>query len=93
MKNTRRTFTLGFKILAATMSIHCGRVCDVARELNISTSTLQHWKKLNQEGRFTTKKTSAEIYHKNELRKQKKELEIERDILKKAQNIFSRSGG
>jgi len=96
MKNTRRTFTLGFKILAASMSIHCGRVCDVARELNISTSNLQHWKKLYQEGRFNIKKTSAEITHKNELqklRKQIKELEIERDILKKVQNIFSRSDG
>lgn len=96
MKNTRRTFTLSFKILVASMSIHCGRVGDVARELNISTSTLQHWKKLYLEDRFTIKKTSAEISHKNELqklRKQIKELEIERDILKKAQNIFSKSGG
>jgi transposase-like protein len=93
MKNTRKTFTLGFKILAASMSIHCGRVCDVARELNISTSNLQHWKKLYQEGRFTIKKTSSEISHKNELQKLIKELEIERDILKKAQNIFSKSGG
>ncbi|WP_443135191.1 transposase [Flavobacterium sp. KACC 22763] len=56
MTNTRRTFTLGFKILAAAKSIHCGRVCDVARELNISPSTLQHWKKLYQEGGFTAKK-------------------------------------
>ena len=96
MKNKRRTFTLGFKILAATMSIHCGRVSDVAKELDISTSTLQHWKKIYQQGRFSIKKTSSEISHKNELlklRKQIKELEIERDILKKAQNIFSRSGG
>ncbi|WP_281865127.1 transposase [Flavobacterium sp. GSB-24] len=95
MKNKRRTFTLGFKILAASMSIHCKRVCDVAGELNISARTLQHWKKLYQEGRFTIKKTSNEIYHKNELqklRKQIKELEIERDIIKKAQNIFSGSG-
>ena len=82
--------------MAASMSIHCGRVSDVARELDISTSTLQHWKKLYQEGRYTIKKTSSEISHKNELlklRKHIKELEIERDILKKAQNVFSRSGG
>ncbi|WP_246074240.1 transposase [Flavobacterium daemonense] len=59
MKNTRRNFTLDFKILAATMSIHCGRVRDVARELNISKSALQYWKKIYQEGRFTIKKTSA----------------------------------
>ncbi|WP_243839329.1 transposase [Flavobacterium sp. S87F.05.LMB.W.Kidney.N] len=96
MENTRTTFTLDFKIVAASMSIHCGRVCDVARELNIITSNLQHWKKLYQEGRFTIKKTSSEISHKNELqnlRKLIKELEMERHILKKAQNIFSRSGG
>ncbi|KAF2326703.1 transposase [Flavobacterium sp. GN10] len=96
MKTTRRTFTLGFKILAATMSSHCGRVFEVARELDISTSTLQHWKKCYKEGRYNIKKTSAEISLKNELvklRKRIKELEIERDILEKAQNIFSKSGG
>jgi len=46
------------------MSIPCGRVSDVVRELDISTSTLQHWKKLYKEGRFTIKETSAEISHK-----------------------------
>lgn len=43
MKKTRNKHTLGFKILAASMSIHCGKVLEVARELNISADTLQHW--------------------------------------------------
>lgn len=96
MKKTRKKYTLGFKTLAASMSIHCGKVLDVARELNISKNTLQHWKKLYKEGKFSSKKNPSSDFDKNELlrmRRQIKELQMECAILKKAQSIFSKNGG
>lgn len=96
MKKTRKKYTLGFKILAASMSIHCGKVLEVARELNISPDTLQHWKKLYRNGKFGAKKQTSNDPDKKEfmkMRKQIKELQTECAILKKAQDIFSKNGG
>ncbi|CAA9202077.1 hypothetical protein FLACOL7796_04088 [Flavobacterium collinsii] len=42
MKKTRKKYTLEFNILAASMSIHCGKILDVARELNTCVDTLQY---------------------------------------------------
>ncbi|WP_263361318.1 transposase [Flavobacterium collinsii] len=96
MKKTRKKNTLGFKILAASMSINCGKVLEVAKELNISVDSLQHWKKLYKDGKFVAKKTSVSALDQKELlkmRKQIKELQTECAILKKAQDIFSKNGG
>lgn len=96
MKKTRNKHTLGFKILLASMSVHCGKVLEVARELNISADTLQHWKKLYKDVKFGAKKQISDDPDKKELmkmRKQIKELQTECAILKKAQDIFSKNGG
>ncbi|MFW0739429.1 transposase [Flavobacterium sp. T12S277] len=96
MKKTRKKYTLGFKILTTSMSIHSGKVLEMARELNISVDTLQHWKKLYKDGKFASKKPPASDFDKKELikmRRQIKELQTECAILKKAQNIFSKNGG
>lgn len=96
MKKTRKKYTSGFKVLAASMSINCGRALDVARKLIISTDTLQHWKKLYKYGKFDGKKKPSGDPDKKELMKmskQIKELQTECAILKKAQDIFSKNGG
>jgi transposase len=96
MVKARKKYSLEFKISAVTMSNQCGDVLYVAKELNISKNTLQHWKKFYKEGKFTFKRSSASDTTRNELlrlRKEIKELKIERDILKKALSIFSRRDG
>ncbi|WP_017496482.1 hypothetical protein [Flavobacterium sp. WG21] len=76
------------------MSIHCGKVFEVAWELNISTDPLQHWKKPYKEGKFGAKKQPSNDPDKKEfmkMRKHIKELQRECVILKKTQDIFSKN--
>ncbi|MCC9020702.1 MULTISPECIES: transposase [Flavobacterium] len=74
MKKTRKKYTLGFKILAASMSIHCERVLDVAQNLNISIDKLQHWKKLYKDGKFAAKKPFISALDQKELLKIGKQI-------------------
>jgi transposase len=61
-------------------------VASVARELGISEALLHNWKKQ----KFII---SSDVERENiELKKRLRELEMERDILKKAAIIFGRSG-
>nr|WP_315158865.1 transposase [uncultured Flavobacterium sp.] len=94
MKKARNSYSLEFKISAAKMSIHCGSIVNVANELKISRHTLEHWRKSYKDGKLTLKRSAASDAAKNEfskLRKQIRELKIERDILKKALSIFSKN--
>ena len=61
-------------------------VASVARELGVSEGVLHAWKKARLD-------TSSDLERENlELKKRLKEVEMERDILKKAALIFGRSG-
>ena len=96
MKKTRKKYTSGFKVLAASMSINCGRALDVARKLIISTDTLQHWKKLYKYGKFDGKKKPSGDPDKKELMKmskQIKELQTECAILKRLKTSSPRTAG
>lgn len=96
MKKTRKKYTLEFKILTASKSIQSGKVLEMARELNISADTLQHWKKFYKDGSFAAQMHPSCDFDKKEritMRRQIKELQTECAILKKAQNIFSKNGG
>jgi transposase len=92
----RRNFDKQFKLDAVRLTIEGGRkVAEVARDLGISENTLHNWRAHFKDhgtdafpgkGRFTP----AE----DELRRLQRELanvKEERDILKKALGIFSRS--
>jgi transposase len=57
---------------------------EVAQALGISENLLYKWKRLSQHQQPTTEQ---EVEH---LRRQLKQVEMERDILKKALGIFSR---
>ena len=64
---------------------------DVAREFNISRQTLSNWLKQDDldSGRRNDGLTTAEQAENARLRKRVRELEIERDILKKAAAWFA----
>jgi len=61
-------------------------VASVARELGVSTAQLHAWKKQKLE-------VATDVERENlELKRRLREVEMERDILKKAALIFGRNG-
>ena len=71
----------------AVKKIHDGQsVASVARELGCAESLLHRWK------RDTVEASSDSEKELTALRKKLREVEMERDILKKAALIFGRSG-
>lgn len=72
---------------AAVKKIHDGQsVASVARELGVAESLLHNWKRQVAENSSDSDKEVLS------LKKRIRELEMERDILKKAALIFGRSG-
>jgi transposase-like protein len=61
-------------------------VASVARELGVSTAQLHTWKKQKLEVATDTERENLE------LKRKLREVEMERDILKKAALIFGRHG-
>ena len=71
----------------AVKKIHDGQsVASVARELGVAESLLHNWKRQVIDG---SSESEREVLG---LKKRIRELEMERDILKKAALIFGRSG-
>jgi transposase len=90
----RRGFTKEFKIEAVKLVTEQGyKISEASRNLGISTSVLRRWRDQIQDdgeqafpgkGHMTAEK--EELFR---LRKQVKQLQIERDILKKATTFFA----
>ncbi len=79
-----RKYDTKFKQQAVKKILNGQSVASVARELGVAEGILHNWKKLKLE-------TSSDLERENlELKKRLKEVEIERDILKKAALIFGR---
>jgi putative transposase len=96
MGRVRKKWPLEFKICAVNISNQCESVVRVAQELGISKHNLQHWKKLYKDGKLSLQETSDSNRTQKEilrLRKEIKDVKLERDILKKALYIFSRRDG
>jgi transposase len=87
LRMKRRKFDAGFKSEALKM-INSGRsVGEVARELGIGENLLYNWRAENLSNQTPENQS---ISHENEqLRKQLRQLELERDILKKAISILN----
>lgn len=98
MKQSRKIYDTVFKRKAVELSQERSNISELARELGIRVSLLYKWRKEQEEfgeGNFPGKgnlKLSPEQEKIHQLEKKLKEVELERDILKKAIGIFSKSG-
>lgn len=99
MKRQRRHFDKEFKLMAVELC-HSGKAPkEVAEELGIRAELVRRWRreyKQYQEGSFSghgVANMTAEQKEITRLKKELKEAQIERDILKKAVSIFSKSDG
>ncbi len=98
MKQVRTRRTKEFKLRAVELSNERGNVTQVARELDVNPEVLRQWRKAWREGRLTLEDAAKERPRSQEeldlarLKKELYEVTQERDILKKAVSIFSKSG-
>ncbi|UFH34427.1 transposase [Flavobacterium acetivorans] len=98
MKKVRKIYDSSFKEQAVQLSYDRTNVSELARELGITAPQLYKWRKEFEtfgEGSFPGKgnlKQTPEQAKIHELEKKLKDAELERDILKKAIGIFSKSG-
>ena len=90
MKQERQQFDRAFKVMAVELCLSGKSTGEVAQELGIRANLLSRWKreyKQRKEGSFSghgKPSLSPEQAEVAKLRKQLREAEIERDILKKA---------
>lgn len=96
MPKEQRTFTKEFKLEAVNVVQKSGKSqAQIARDLGIADSTLHHWcKECAEQGSQAFPGSGHQTAQEEEMRRMKRELEVtrqERDILKKALAIFSRS--
>jgi transposase len=96
MQKTQRTFTREFKVEAVQLVQASQKpLAQVARDLGIADSTLHHWRKLFADhGEQAFPGSGHQPPQEEEIRRLKREVDVlrqERDILKKALGIFSRS--
>lgn len=92
VKTSRRKYDADFKKDVVKM-IESGRsVPEVAQSLGIGTNLIYYWtKQARKKGLGATKQPALAFdEEKAALQKRIKELEMERDVLKKALGIFSR---
>lgn len=98
MKQVRTRHSIEFKIKALELCNQHGKVGELSRELGINPETLSLWRKKYREGTLVLKsgvvekQKSKEELELSRLRKELYEVTQERDILKKAVSIFSKSG-
>jgi len=97
MKQVRTRYSKEFKIKAVELCNQNGNISATAEQLNISHETLRLWIKSSKAGKLTIspgfieKEKSKEEIENARLRKELYEVKLERDILKKAVGIFSKS--
>lgn len=93
-----RVFDDSFRKMAVELSYARGLVKEVADELGISPTRLSKWRRRfrtagNSPAMSAPAGLSAEHQELKKLRQELKQVQLERDILKKAVGIFSRGDG
>jgi transposase len=92
-KRARRTFTDEFKAGAVALVLDKGKtVAEAARDLDLTESSLGGWVKQARADRSHGKTglTTAEREELARLRRENRELRMERDILKKCTALFAK---
>ncbi len=94
--NRAKTFTKEFKLEAVQLVQSSKKpLAQIARDLGIADSTLHHWRKLfADQGEHAFPGSGHQMPQEEEIRRLTREVEVlrqERDMLKKALGIFSRS--
>ncbi len=92
-KRKRRTFTEAQKADAVRLVRQVGSISQVARELDVTETSLRVWvRKAESEaaGESTEPATADEKEELKRLRRRVRTLEMERDFLKKAAAFFAR---
>ena len=98
MKQERKIYNSAFKRKAVELRNERSNITELARELGIRVTMLYKWRKDYDKfgvGSFPGKgilKQTPEQKTISELEAKLKEADLERDILKKAVGIFSKSG-
>lgn len=96
---TRRKFTREYKLNAVELSFQRENIKELASELNVRAETLYRWRSefaTLEGGSFPgngRKKMTEEESELEKLRKELADVRMERNILKKAVGIFSKSDG
>lgn len=96
---TRRNFDKEFKMMTVELCNTGKSTNQVSKELGIRPDLVRRWRReleTKQSGSFTghgNPSLSPEQQEISNLKRQLQEAELERDILKKAVGIFSKSGG
>ena len=99
MTKSRRQFDRSFKLKAVELSYQRDNIKELAEELGIRVDLLYRWRRefasrkgisFPGNGKVARSKEEEEIAR---LKKELKEMRLERDILKKALGIFSKSDG
>lgn len=96
---TRRSYDKEFKKMAVELMESGQTSAQVADDLGIKPDLIRRWRRefiVNKEGSFSgngNPNLTAEQKEVTELKKELREVKLERDILKKAVSIFSKSDG
>ena len=99
MSKSRRKFDKEFKLMTVELSKSRENLNDLAKELDIRAELIYRWRREfleKKEGSFPghgKPRQTAEEAEIARLKKELRETQIERDILKKAVSIFSKSDG
>ncbi len=96
MKRERRSFDKEFKMMAVNLCLTGKPSKEVAEELGVRTELIRRWKREyeeTKEGSFSGHGNAnlTDVQRENlQLKKELREAQLERDILKKAVGIFSK---
>jgi transposase len=90
----RRVFDEAFKEMAVELSYVKGSIQDAARELGVDPGRISKWRQRSKKADQTQPASSTltpEQQQIRQLQRELKEAQLERDILKKAVSIFSKT--